>query len=710
MNPAFLENMSWEMAEVYGAVNDQILINLAKYFPWFDKNNLPASSFAYQAKMLAQMGKINRETISIIKRNLTGANGALGDMLEQAIIDAIESTEPELVEAVKKGIFSPAGMPIVAPNQMRAYQLYYQQAAQKLNLVNTVMLESTQSAYQQAVSGIVAEIDLADRMARTQQYLDIAAGETITGVSSWNTALRHAMDRLTTGGITGFVDHAGRQWSAEAYVAMDIRTTVFNTGRAAVWETNQNFGNDLYIVSYHNGARPLCYPWQNKVISSTNNARTVTDLDGNEIQVIAQSETSYGQAAGLFGINCKHHPDPFIPGVSVIHGEPQNKEENDRVYAESQEQRALERKIREQKRDLMIMKEQGATPEEIKAQRAKIRQTDDDIDEFCEKTGRARRQNREGVYTKREFPDANKYDVAAFESKQKDLINQYYQNGGEQQGYTFGQMTPKQPIIPITSVNVASQVTNQAPQSSTMNYGKPFEYTGNRKAQQKQFADAKAMLDNAPDAAKKAWSKAAGSLDSPLVGTDSHDAYYSRHEKRVHFRTYKIGFEESSYQRKGTVFFHEYGHNLDNFFGGYTTSSNDYLSIKYQNGIFGKMIEQESEEAIKQWYAQSGMKEAITDRKVGKAFAQWVKNTYTIYERGDISDMFERYMCKAYKVDFPFGVGHGYVYAMNSGATEKEAFAEMFSAMVTGNDSLPLIKKFFPKSYKIFEDMLGSVV
>lgn len=452
MNPAFLDEMSWEMAEVYGAVNDQILINLAKYFPWFDKNNLPASSFAYQAKMLAQMGKINRETISIIKRNLTGANEALGNMLEQAIIDAIESTEPELVEAVKKGIFSPAGMPIVAPNQMRAYQLYYQQAAQKLNLVNTVMLESTQSAYQQAVSGIVAEIDLADRLARTQQYLDIAAGETITGVSSWNTALRHAMDRLTTGGITGFVDHAGRQWSAEAYVAMDIRTTVFNTGRAAVWETNQNFGNDLYIVSYHNGARPLCYPWQNKVISSTDNARTVTDLDGNEIQVIAQSDTSYGQAAGLFGINCKHHPDPFIPGVSVIHGEPQNKEENDRVYAESQEQRALERKIREQKRDLMIMKEQGATPEEIKAQRAKIRQTDDEIDEFCEKTGRARRQNREGVYTKREFPDANKYDVAAFERKQKDLIGQYYQNGGEQQGYTFGQMEQKRSLAPNKKV------------------------------------------------------------------------------------------------------------------------------------------------------------------------------------------------------------------------------------------------------------------
>ena len=61
MNPTFLDSMSWEMAEVYGAITDQILINLAKHFPYFDKDKLPGTSFAYQAKMLAQMGQVNRE-------------------------------------------------------------------------------------------------------------------------------------------------------------------------------------------------------------------------------------------------------------------------------------------------------------------------------------------------------------------------------------------------------------------------------------------------------------------------------------------------------------------------------------------------------------------------------------------------------------------------------------------------------------------------
>ena len=441
MNPTFLDNMSWEMAEVYGAITDQILINIARHFPYYEAgiDNLPHSAFQYQAAMLAQMGQVNRETVAIIWNGLADADLALKGALEQAIIDAVKAAEPDLAEAVRKGILSPAGIPAVSPNQMRAFTLYYQQAADKLNLVNTVMLESTKSAYQQTITDVVSEIELAERINATQQALDIAAGETVTGVSSWNQAIRHATDRMKDRGITGFIDHAGHRWSAEAYTAMDIRTTMFNTGRAAVWETNQNFGNDLYLVSWHNGARPLCYPWQNKVISSTNNARITYDLDGNEIEVIAQSDTSYGEAAGLFGINCKHYPTPFIPGVSVADGTPQDKEENDRVYAESQEQRRLERKLREEKRDILMAKAQGADDEEIARLREKARQSSEDIDEFCNRTGRARHRDREAVYTKREFPDKEKYDVSAFEREQKDMIDEYFRGGGGQQGYTFNQ-------------------------------------------------------------------------------------------------------------------------------------------------------------------------------------------------------------------------------------------------------------------------------
>jgi hypothetical protein len=253
--------------------------------------------------------------------------------------------------------------------------------------------------------------------------------------------------------------------------------------------------------------------------------------------------------------------------------------------------------------------------------------------------------------------------------------------------------------------NVVSQTTQTAQQQITMDYGKPFD-GGRTKAQKQQFADAKAMLENAPDAEKRAWSKVAPDLKEPIF---KGDAYYKGRQREVHFKSYAQAFEESSYQRKNTVFFHEYGHNVDHALGGFGGVS-DYLSVSYNGGSFGKMIEQECAEALQAFHANSGMTEAITDRKVCREFAKWMKGTYNIYERGDISDMFERYMVKNYGIQFPFGVGHGSSYHADSRNTPLEAFAEMFSATVTNNDSLPVIQKFFPKSYKIFEEMLGSVI
>ena len=170
---------------------------------------------------------------------------------------------------------------------------------------------------------------------------------------------------------------------------------MFNTARAAIAERAGQYGADLYQVSSHNGARPLCYPWQGKVISRSDWTGEVEDLEGNKVHVYAQSETSYGEAAGLFGVNCKHYPMTFIPGFSALRGEPQDPEENAEAYALSQQQRGMERKLREEKRDLAVMKAQGASEDEIRAQRARVSQASSRIDEFCDEHDMPRRRNRE---------------------------------------------------------------------------------------------------------------------------------------------------------------------------------------------------------------------------------------------------------------------------------------------------------------------------
>lgn len=400
MNPRWIEEMSWRMGEVYGAVTDRILINLARHFPYIAEGMTPGGSWEYQIRKLAELGQVTRETEAIILESMKGADAALADLLEETIRESIKSVEPELRKAAEKGLLLGEGFlpPETSPVMTQTFKAFYQQSADKLNLVNTVMLESTQEAYRATVA------DIAFRMERTQGILNTATGEVISGVSSLNQVVRDAVQKMVDNGITGYIDRGDHHWSPEAYVTMDVRTTLSNTAREAVTEQMQEYGCDLFSVSWHDGARPLCYPWQGKVISESNWTGEVEDLDGNKVHVYAINETSYGEAAGLFGINCGHYKIPFIPGFSKARQPEQNEEQNAKEYDQSQQQRELERKYRYAKRDLMTAKARG-DEEEITRQKMRVKNARTELNDFCEETGRARRSAREQTPIKAEWPE-----------------------------------------------------------------------------------------------------------------------------------------------------------------------------------------------------------------------------------------------------------------------------------------------------------------
>ena len=388
-NPDFLDVLGEEMGNVYAAVHDRLLVNLARHFRFLKPGEEPGGAFQYQAQKLAEIGQVNRESVDIVMQMLGGGDKALRDTLEAAILDALDGVDEELRQAAQDGLLNGGtAPPRVSAVTMQAFQTYYKQSADKLNLVNTVMLESTEDAYRSTVSDIV------NRMQTTQRILNDATGEVISGAESFNQALKHATRRMVDNGITGFVDHGGHHWAPETYVAMDMRTTYHNASRAAFWERNEEYGNDLYLVSQHPGARPLCYPWQCKVISRTDDARDVTDADGGVVHVYAQSETTYGEPAGLFGINCGHYPLLFVPGASRVPKLQQTEDQNARTYAQSQKQRGLEREFRNARRDMDVAKAQG-DEEGLKAAREKLKKADEKLDRFESETGRRRRRERE---------------------------------------------------------------------------------------------------------------------------------------------------------------------------------------------------------------------------------------------------------------------------------------------------------------------------
>ncbi|MBQ5894116.1 MAG: hypothetical protein IIW74_03130, partial [Rikenellaceae bacterium] len=206
MTPQEIEELSWRMGEVYEAVVNRILVNLARHFRFIEAGEIPSGAWEYQVKKLAEMGQINRETERIILDMLGDADGALQALLEESILNGLRDAEPALRSAAEKGFLSGGSNipPVLAPNQMQAFRAFYAQSADKLNLVNTVMLESTQAAFAATVS------DIAVRIANTQGILNVASGEVVTGVSAWNKAMRDAVNKMVDNGLTGYIDHAGR--------------------------------------------------------------------------------------------------------------------------------------------------------------------------------------------------------------------------------------------------------------------------------------------------------------------------------------------------------------------------------------------------------------------------------------------------------------------------------------------------------------------
>ena len=100
----------------------------------------------------------------------------------------------------------------------------------------------------------------------------------------------------------------------------------------------------------------------------------------------------------MFGISCGHHPITIIPGVSIPRDPPEeNKEENDRIYRESQEQRRLEREIRYTKQKAAMLDAAG-DKEGFAKEAAKIKEKQANYNAFCKETGRTKRLDRTQVY------------------------------------------------------------------------------------------------------------------------------------------------------------------------------------------------------------------------------------------------------------------------------------------------------------------------
>lgn len=412
-----LLNLVDPIERMYMNTTSQVIINLCRHLG--TGKRLPTDE--WRIKKLSELNSITNETIEIIAANTGRLPYELREAFQNAMLIGTAETNSILQRARQAGLLRSA--PSMEDSQAMAdlLQAYVAQAQQTFNLVNTNMLNSTIMRYTsvindvsriEALQKVSGEQELREKLLYTQGTLNMASSSVVTGIESRTQAVRDAIKDLTSKGITGWIDAGGHHWTAEAYVNMDIRTTCHNVAIEAQKERSAEYGVSTFQISTHSGARPLCAPYQGWICSWEGGGYTVHDLYGKEYLVHdINTETTYGEAAGIFGINCGHFPETFVDGFSVPRYNeltPEQEKQNTIEYAQSQQQRQIEREIRQAKTDALGMKAAN-DPAGFAEASKKVKEKNAEYRSFCDQTGRTPRPDRTQVvgYNRKAAAQAN---------------------------------------------------------------------------------------------------------------------------------------------------------------------------------------------------------------------------------------------------------------------------------------------------------------
>ena len=406
-----------QVAGLYQDLEELLMSNIIRHCQNWDQ---PIASDTWLLQKLAEIGKLDKENIQIIARHTGLSMTAMERMLQEAAEDAIGQLEPGMQELARRKLVGEAVDAKKSRNVRQTMNALREQARDTLNLCNTTMLYKAREAYQNLVKNIVTE---SQEIAEKQSFLDILnkhASAAVIGAESRHQAMTKCIREFSERGIPAFVDKKGREWTPEAYVNMAMRNTVKNVADEVQNERLKDFGQDLIEIDSHEGARPKCAKDQGKIYSLSGRTGYTTDAKGNRVKYYSWKDTSYGEPDGILGINCTHHKWLFFPGMSIRRYFPtEDMDANNKLYRQTQVQRALERSVRKQKRECMLQHQAG-NEEGFEKASVKLKEKEAALKKYVDGNPKLhRRKDREQVvgFDKSTSTKA----VAIYKKKQKEL-------------------------------------------------------------------------------------------------------------------------------------------------------------------------------------------------------------------------------------------------------------------------------------------------
>lgn len=239
----------------------------------------------------------------------------LADMTTSLTVEA----EKAALLAYTDGVHAITGhATAIVPGQTPAATALAQDLATKTTRLAPYVLRTSLDAYRQAAS--------------------VSLGNLVLGVSTRRETSQDILDRHLGQGLRGFTDKSGRNWRLDSYVEMATRTGLGNAYLQGRIDTLIDDGGDLVYVIPGPTSCPSCDQWIGKILSLSGNPPAGVEVDGT----LAHARSS----GHLFGPNCRCVLAKYQPGTSTL---PAGHADSSQYEAE-QQQRALERDIREAKR------------------------------------------------------------------------------------------------------------------------------------------------------------------------------------------------------------------------------------------------------------------------------------------------------------------------------------------------------------------------
>ena len=223
-------------------------------------------------------------------------------------------------------------------------------AAVTFSGLSSGMMAIITDAYERTV-GEISNITRTTAGATNQAFIDIcdaAYWKVRTGAQSYTAAMLEGIKEL--GQVQPIVRYpSGHKDTLEVAVLRCIRTGVAQSSGNMTIQQCKDMGWNHVLVSQHLGA---CVSDTDPIADHAGWQGKVYCIDGKDAQFNNLLDaTGYPEnPLGLCGYNCRHSFTPFLPGVSQNHNKPIDTEANRRAYELSQTQRAMERRIRAQKR------------------------------------------------------------------------------------------------------------------------------------------------------------------------------------------------------------------------------------------------------------------------------------------------------------------------------------------------------------------------